>query len=340
MKAILWFCLAFLVLPNAQVLADQGEEPVGVSLANFVRAETDHMIRTNMDLMGVDFGKITHIREPATPDKQPIIRMNQDTLYSSTVLDLTKPVTITLPEVGERYISLQVINQDHYMSVATGAGSYEFTKAKVGSRYAFVIIRIFYNVAEPQDLALAHAAQDKITISGGGMGPFEAPNWDTSELEMARQALSRLASLGFESFYAFGGKDDVKPIDHLVGAAAGWGGLPAANALYLIESVDENDGLTPHVVVLKEMPVNAFWSITVYNEEGYLEANELGRNSLNSYSAKPDEDGSITIHFGGEQDLINHLPIPKNWNYAVRLYEPKDEILDGSWSFPDILPLP
>ncbi|MEE4270196.1 MAG: DUF1254 domain-containing protein, partial [Thermoanaerobaculales bacterium] len=59
-----------------------------VTVDNFVRAESDHMISANMQTYGVDFGKFTHLGEPVTPESQPVIRMNQDTLYSSTVLDL------------------------------------------------------------------------------------------------------------------------------------------------------------------------------------------------------------------------------------------------------------
>jgi hypothetical protein len=77
-----------------------------VTVDTFVRAESDHMIRTNMAMMGVDFGKMIHLREPTTPDNQPVIRMNQDTLYSAIVVDLSKPATITLPEAGGRYVSM------------------------------------------------------------------------------------------------------------------------------------------------------------------------------------------------------------------------------------------
>jgi hypothetical protein len=79
---------------------------------------------------------------------------------------------------------------------------------------------------------------------------------------------------------------------------------------------------------------DAFWSITVYNADGYLEANDLGRNGYNNSSAKPNEDGSYTIHFGGDRKSVNYLPITKGWNYAIRMYEPRKEILDGTWTFP------
>jgi hypothetical protein len=307
-----------------------------VTVDTYVRAESDHMIRSNMAMMGVGFGEFKHLREPTTPDNQPVIRMNQDTLYSATVLDMSNPVKITLPDVGERYMSMHVVNQDHYMFVESKPGTYELTEDQVGTRFALVTVRTFYDAGDPNDLPKAHTAQDKLEISGGGDGPFEAPDWDTEQLEVARQALSDFATLGFETTHAFGRKEDVRPVDYLIGAAAGWGGLPRKAAYYELGSVDQNDGKTPYAVTVKDVPVDAFWSITVYNAEGYLEKNDLGRNSYNNFSAKQNEDGSITIHFGGNPDSINYLPITKGWNYAIRMYQPREEILDGSWTFPEI----
>lgn len=311
-----------------------------VTVDNFVRAESDQMIRAGMKAYDVKFGEFAHLREPTTPKNQPVIRMNQDTLYSTTVLDLSKPVKITLPEVGGRYMSMHVVSQDHYMIVESEPGTYELTEDAVGTRFASVSIRTFYNAGDPNDLAKAHAAQDKIKISGGGDGPFEAPNWNTEQLAVARKALSELGALGFDTTYAFGTKEEVRPIDYLVGAGAGWGGLPRSAAMYVLGSVDKNDGKTPHAVTVKDVPVDAFWSITVYNAEGYLEANDLGVNSYNDSSVKKNKDGSSTIHFGGCEDgRVNCIPITEGWNYAIRMYKPRKEILDGSWTFPAIEPL-
>jgi len=311
-----------------------------VTVDNFVRAESDQMIRASMKAYDVKFGEFVHLREPTTPKKQPVIRMNQDTLYSTTVLDLSKPVKITLPEVGGRYMSMHVVSQDHYMLVESEPGTYELTEDAVGTRFASVTIRTFYNAGDPNDLAKAHAAQDKIKISGGGDGPFEAPNWNTEQLAVARKALSELGALGFDTAYAFGTKDEVRPIDYLVGAGSGWGGLPRSAAMYVMGSVDKNDGVTPYAVTVKDVPVDAFWSITVYNSEGYLEANDLGVNSYNNFSVKKNKDGTSTIHFGGCEDgRVNCIPITKGWNYAIRMYKPRKEILDGSWTFPTIEPL-
>lgn len=328
------------LMAGSSARVEQDAAPVGVTVSNFVRAESDHMIRANMKANQVRFGEFTHLRQPTTPDNQPVIRMNQDTLYSGTVLDLSEPVTIALPEVGGRYMSMHVISQDHFCFVETKPGTFELTESSVGTRFAFVAIRTFYNAGDPDDLAKAHAAQDRVEISGGGEGPFEAPDWDTEQLAVARKALNDLAVLGFDTTYAFGRKEEIRPVDHLVGAAAGWGGMPVSAAKYTFDSVGKNDGNTAHAVTVDAVPVDAFWSITVYNADGYLEPNDLGRNSLNNLSAKPNEDGSFTIHFGGDPEGENYLPITEGWNYAIRMYQPRKEILNGQWTFPAIAPAP
>jgi hypothetical protein len=306
-----------------------------VNVGNFVRAESDHMLRTNLATFDVDVGEVAHIREATTPEVQPVIRMNQDTLYSAVVLDLSEPVTVMLPELGGRYQSMHLVNQDHYMSFEAQPGTYELSEESVGTRFALVNIRTFVDPNDPEDIKQAHAAQDAIEISGGGKGPLQTPDWNQDQLAVARKALSDLATLGFDASHAFGRKEDIRPVDYLVGAAAGWGGLPSTAAMYVIASVDNNDGEATYAVTANDVPVDAFWSLTVYNADGYLEANSLGVNSYNNVTAEANPDGSTTVHMGGCEDgRVNCIPITKGWNYAARMYSPREAILDGTWEFP------
>ncbi|MCB1490124.1 MAG: DUF1254 domain-containing protein [Bauldia sp.] len=319
----------------AALLAPVTASAEDVTVDNFVRAESDYNIRANLKAVGADVGQLVHQRDPVTAENQTVIRSNQDTLYSSVILDLSEPVIVTLPEIGGRYMSMHVVNQDHYMFVETKPGTYDLTEDSVGTRFAQVIFRTFTDPGDPEDLESAHAAQDAIAIAGGGAGPFNAPDWDEKALAAGRKALNDFAVLGFNSAYAFGRKEETRPIDHLIGAAAGWGGLPRTAATYVITSVDGNDGTTPYTLTAKDVPVGEFWSVTVYNANGYLEANDRGVNSYNNVTAEPNADGSITINFGGCDDgRINCIPITTGWNYTVRMYEPGPEILDGSWTFP------
>ncbi len=312
-----------------------------VTVETFVRAETDTYFRGNMAAFGATVGQLKHIREPVTAENQSVIRQNQDTLYSGIVLDLSEPVSVTLPDTGGRYQSAHVISQDHYMFVEAVPGTFELTEDDVGTQFAIVNFRTFVDPGNPDDVDAARTAQDGIRVEGGGSGPFVAPEWDQEALTAARQALSDLAELGFDTRFAFGKKDEVRSVDFLIGAAAGWGGLPATAAMYVIDTVDLNDGEAAHKVVVKDVPVNAFWSVTVYTAEGYLGANDLGVNSYNNVKAESNSDGSFTIHFGECEDgRVNCIPITPGWSYTVRLYEPREQILNGSWSFPEPVPVP
>jgi hypothetical protein len=80
---------------------------------------------------------------------------------------------------------------------------------------------------------------------------------------------------------------------------------------------------------------DGFWFISLYNAEGYFEPNNLNAYTLNNITAKKAEDGSVVIQFGGcEPKSPNCHPITNGWNYVVRLYRPRAEIVNGKWTFP------
>src|SRR6202000_2236712 len=97
-------------------------------------------------------GKFAHRREPARIENQTVIRLNRDTLYSSAVFDLDAgPVTITLPDAGKRFMSMQIINEDHYVpEVIYGPGSYTLTRDKAGTRYVIAGIRTLVDRQDPK----------------------------------------------------------------------------------------------------------------------------------------------------------------------------------------------
>ena len=288
------------------------------------------------------FGKFNHRREPATIDSQTVIRLNRDTLYSAAVFDLDAgPVTITLPDAGKRFMSLMVINEDHYApAVFYGAGSHTFTKEKVGTRYMVVAIRTLVNPADPKDVEQVHALQDAIKVSQKGTGKFEIPNWDAASQKKVRDALLVLGSTMPDFKKAFGTKDQIDPVRHLVATAAAWGGNPDKDATYLNITPAKNDGNTVYKLNVKDVPVDAFWSVSVYNANGYYERNSYDAYTLNNITAKKSDDGSIAIQFGGcDGKIPNCLPITKGWNYTVRLYRPRAEILNGKWKFPEPQPV-
>ena len=308
-----------------------------VNVLNFVRAESDAAIKKIYDIVGLS--TCYHFRAPTPISNQTVIRMNRDTLYSAIMLDLSKPATIIMPEIGGRYQSMHVINQDHYSFAKIKPGRYELTQEMVGTRYAYVIIRTFLDADDPEDIKACNAAQDAIQVEGGGSGPLDIPEWNIEQMMIIRDALNTIAKLGIDNLGALGTREETQPIKHLIFAAVAWGGMPNKNTIGDLGSVKKNDG-TPHVLnVPKDVPVRAFWSVIVYDANGFIPENDLGVYSYNNVTAKPNPDGSITIHFGGDPDQINYLPISEGWNYGIRMYEPGEEILDGSWNFPKIVPV-
>lgn len=327
---------AALLLASATSLS-LAQTAVPVTVENFTRAESDlYFAGLIKDSGGI--GKMNHHREPAPIDNQTVIRLNRDTLYSSALFDLDAgPVTITMPDAGKRFMSMQVINEDHYVpNVFYGKGSHTLTKDNVGTRYVAVAVRTLVDPDNPKDIAQVHALQDAIKVSQKAPGKFEVPNWDHVSQKKVRDALLVLASTIPDFRHAFGRKGQVDPIRHLIGTAAGWGGNPDKDAIYLNITPAKNDGTTVYKLNVKNVPVEAFWSISLYNAEGYFEQNPYNAYSVNDITAKKNSDGSIAIQFGGcDGKIPNCLPIMKGWNYTVRLYRPRAEILNGKWKFPE-----
>jgi hypothetical protein len=203
------------------------QDCIPVTVENFPRAESDLFFGNIAKQDG--FGKFNHNRTPAPVDDQKVIRLNRDTLYSAAVFDLDAgPVTITLPDAGKRFLSMQVINEDEYTPmVVYGKGSYTLSKDKVGTRYVIVGIRTLVNPDDPHDLDEVHALQDAIKVSQKSPGQFETPKWDPASQKKVREALLVLGSTLPDMKGAFGIKAQVNPVRYLIGSASAWGGNPS-----------------------------------------------------------------------------------------------------------------
>jgi hypothetical protein len=325
------------VIPSRGAVDDaRGVTAQKVNVDNFARAETDRMFSDlQRDAGGVNL--LRHNREPAPVDNQTVIRMNRDTLYSFGIVDISGGATITVPDSGARYLSVMVVNQDHYVNrVIHDPGTHELTVEELDTPYVAIAARTLVDPLDPDDLAAVAALQDQLAIQAASDRPFQMPDHDTDSFDRTRQALLQLARdmTGFER--TFGRRDAVDPVHHLVGTAAGWGGLPDSEAVYV--GVDPTLPVGEYeLTVGADVPVDGFWSISVYNAAGFFEPNDRGAYSVNNITAAKNDDGSVTVRFGGDGDPArNSLPITEGWNYLVRLYRPRPEILDGSWTFPTL----
>ena len=89
-------------------------------------------------------------------------------------------------------------------------------------------------------------------------------------------------------------------------------------------------------------PVGAFWSVTLYDAEGYQVANSLNRFALSSWMPlKYNADGSLDLYVQSENPGVdneaNWLPAPRGaFNLTLRLYAPKLDVLTGKWNPPPV----
>jgi hypothetical protein len=307
-----------------------------VDVYNYVRAETDIQMKK---YGAAGFGEFGHSREAYDIDNQITLSGNRDTIYSFGVFDLSKSdLPISLPDSEGNYMTLMPISQDHDVYRGLNApGTYTFKQSEVGTRYMVFVIRVLMDPNDPKDMERAHKLQDGVVVEQSDKGDLLGlEEWNEEEMLAMRKAYNILGSSSSSSKNFFGVRCERSYLDAAMGVAVGWGGMQQKDARYLPAQVERNDGKTAYTITVpKDVPVDGFWSVTIYNQERFMVKNEYDAYSLNSLTAKKNADGTATLHLGGDPKAENYLYIPEDWLYIVRFYQPHEEILDGTWAFPE-----
>ena len=150
-----------------------------VNVDNFARAETNRMFSALLRDAG-GLNRWHHNRQVAPLDHQPVIRMNRDTLYSMAIVDLAEGALLTVPDGGRRYVSVMVVNQDHYINaVFHDPGDHELTMADFDTRYVMLGAWVLVDPADPTDLASVNALQDQLGVRAGSRSPSSCPTTTT-----------------------------------------------------------------------------------------------------------------------------------------------------------------
>ncbi|MEZ5282888.1 MAG: DUF1214 domain-containing protein [Acidimicrobiales bacterium] len=302
-----------------------------VTLDDFPRAESDINFARLVDKVGI--GNFSKDPRPLEPADAVIVRQCYDFMYALGVFDLTNPITLSLPQT-DRYLSLTAISQDHYVKLlTTQPGSYSLSEADIGTRYVWIMYRIFVNALDEADIAAVNDLQDAITVEQADKGSFEIPDWSHDDLDAIRSHLAALRAWGNGPVGSFGDEGELDPVRRLLGVANGWAGIPDHHVRY-VGIFNPAEYPTHCALTVGDVPVRDFWSITVYDADGYVQPNDAKVYSINNQTALRNPDGTITVNFGGPEGLANRLATMPGWNAAVRLYGPSDEIRNGTWKFP------
>ena len=317
----------------------QSDTVVPVTKENYSEAETQTIFAKYINNVATatctgGLGTILNLQKAADPKDRTVIRINFDTLYSWLILDLTTPATFTLPQTNGRYQSAMVVNGQGYVYVEKDPGDYTLTEDEVGSRYALVAFRTGVNILDPEDVAQAQALQAKLSVSQAETGEYIQPNqWDLEQMMALRAAYNEERNeKGVKSEELYGRKGEVTPEQNNMGVAVGIGGLPKEGAVYLFYTPSSSE---PQTLTLNDVPNgdNAFWSLTVYDKDGF----PVGENfNVNSAFAKTNESGDVVLNLGGDSKQDNYLEIYPGWNATFRIYNPKPAYFDGSWVRPEL----
>lgn len=171
---LLTVCCSLLGIVAAGSFGANAAETVTVD--NFVRAETDQIFKSYVNKDA--FGKFLHVRAPVALDKQDVIRMNRDTLYSAAVVDASQGATLTLPDSKGRYMSVMIVSEDHRVEkVYHEPGTYRLSVEEHGSRFVAPVMRIFVDPEDPDDVRAVNELQHSVIIEGGADGSYTHPEF-------------------------------------------------------------------------------------------------------------------------------------------------------------------
>ena len=337
----------FFILPLMTVLcmACQNDEPgqyTQLTDENYALAESqiifaDYVNRAAQFTGTNGVGVLYHVRTAADPNDKTVVRINFDTRYSFAVLDLTCDATITMPQTNGRYQSVWFVTEEHYNPMATTEpGSYTITQKDMGSKYVLAIFRTQVNMQDEADMQAVTQLQDAIILTQADRGQYIVTNnWNMDDVLAMRKKYQDIAvEKNIPTSEMFGKKGEVSLENHNCGVACGWGGFTPDQAVYLNYTNNQNK---PCTLLLKDVPVadNAFWSVTVYDSDGYPQGEYY---NCNSSFATSNALGEVLIHFGGnDKTADNYLDIFPGWTFILRLYLPQEAYFDGTWQQPALV---
>ena len=311
-----------------------------VTEATYPTDETSRQILKSQDLVGVN--AFIHRRILTPTDNQPVVRMNRDTYYSIAIVDVSEGASITMPEIPEgKYMSVQPVTEDHRIqAMMYGPGTFDL-KTHIG-KHLYLIIRLDATFTEAE----AKEIQDKMHIEAKSNDKFVTAPVNKKSFNEVEDALkAKLPNIAKrDGVYGMRGMftdpqdqsgNEFTDEKYQVGAAIGWGGAQMIDNIY---EVSPNLSADSCYQLTFEDPNNtAFWSITVYDEKGFI-FNDLANYSSNT--AQVNEDGTYSISFGCGVDAPNNLEIinPSNvFNFTVRHYQPSKKVLEEDYRLVPLL---
>jgi hypothetical protein len=312
MKTLLSTAIAALLLSGNAIAA-----PTIVTEDNFPQAYTNMRLGALLQKTGGVNNFFTMPVPSSVPEEQFVVRMNRDTPYSVSVIDMSSGnVYVTVPET-DRYVTIQIVDENHETQpMIYGPGRHKIT-AKTD--HAFVIVR-----------ALDGDIRQNLVIEAGSAKPFEVKEWDMESFHAVDKAGNIDFSDGYDQSKAFGNSESGQTAYmNYVGAAGGWGGAMVVDNIYQTSGYFSADAC--YEATFADPEAKYFWSATVYNGDGRM-FNDVA-NISSEMNPVQNVGGTYTLHFGCD-DEPNNIPIVEGnttgkFNVLIRHYGPGEQVSSG-----------
>ena len=285
-------------------------------------------------------------------------QVNNEKQGKDVVIPLEKKITVTpLSAFGKPYTAPKGVVDPNY------------SKAYPNVQLADISVDSFFNYINQLMIANPPSAADSVVMKEFakiGVGPglkFDIKSYDTATQGILREIPTGVVahinevlksgvikpvngwSVAYKGFGNFGTDYELRAFVAFLGLGAN---IPE-DAVYPTSSIDSAgnpySGANKYVMHFAKgqtPPVNGFWSLTMYSADGYFIANPINRYAIgNRNQLKYNADGSLDLYFQnlspGKDKESNWLPAPSGiFNLCLRMYWPKEEMLNGSWTPPPV----
>ena len=320
---------------------------------------------------GSDASKLNKWLMPMEPallkaGEDKVVRSNNDTYYNIAFMDLSEgPVKFSSAlHTDTRFYSFQFMDDrntnfknvihpdgDYFLYYGEQPEGIDLELIESPSEIAVVIVRVeVKDKNNTEDVEAASAIFKGIEITGPDITEFPTLDLLSSYSDEVITEANRLMDSVMQTtpFREMIASPDMVPdqVSYLrlaAGTKSGWGGPLSSHSAYEVFYVDKNgntlDGSKGnYTVTTTEPPVDAFWSVTVYDTKrgGFLHPNDENKYHINNTTAVKNADGTVTFLFKTicEPGDLNCLEIPAGpFDLATRYYLPHEEIRNGEWKF-------
>ncbi len=361
------------ILFSGIVATEVRAEPLDAKVADYIKKfpyqdTFDYMMRyTDGDPSKLNVWVLGTKPELVKAGDDKIVRMNNDTFYKMAFISLENgPVRLQSDKFDDnRFSSFQIMDDRNvnFSNVIRPKGTYtlfhgdkpaniEGEAIESPSQLVALIVRVEVKDKDnADDMRDAKAVFNGITISGPKIAAITKQDllggFDEKVVKEANRQMEETSkSTPFSDQVA--GPDDVPDkVSYLqlaTGTKFGWGGPVTSHSAYEMIFADKNgepmNGKNgTYTITTEEPPVDAFWSITVYDTDrgGFLHPNKDDRYHINNTAAVKNGDGTVTFLFktNCEKDDVNCLEVPEGkFDLATRYYLPKEVIRSGEWTMP------